>query len=81
MRLQARLTWFVDERVADTLASNLRVLGRTSDEHRIRDLCHPECSHDWLWPLGSDAGAKHSHAEYVTAVRLRLGCAGPDEPA
>eukprot|EP00973_Karenia_brevis_P045594 6314365-Karenia_brevis.AAC.1 len=57
-----------------------RASGQREDEQRVRDLCHPECSHDWLWPRDAAAGPVMSHADYVTAVRLRLGCAG-DEPA
>ena len=42
---------------------------------------HPECNHEWLWQTAPGLGACFTPVEYVTAVRLRLGAAGPDEPA
>jgi hypothetical protein len=34
-------------------------------------------SHEWLWSLHPDKGDALSPEDYVAAVRLRLGCAGP----
>jgi hypothetical protein len=48
--------------------------------HRIADLSAKEASHDWLWAVDPHKGRPLESDEYVEAVRLRLGCGGPEEP-
>ena len=48
---------------------------------RVQEVSDPEINHEWLWQSAPDVGPAFTPVEYVTAVRLRLGAAGPDEPA
>ena len=48
--------------------------------HRLSELADPECDHTWLWNLSKHRGPVLQPAEYVEAVRVRLGAAGPSEP-
>ena len=81
LRLQRRLTAMVDRRIGDALARAVSVEGREPDARRLRELSHVDCNHEWLWPRSSEIGPVLTPVEHVTAVRLRLGCAGPAEPA
>ena len=65
----------VDRRIGDALARAVSAEGREPDARRLQELSHVDCNHEWLWQSNMTA------VEYVTAVRLRLGCAGPTEPA
>eukprot|EP00973_Karenia_brevis_P047304 6565670-Karenia_brevis.AAC.1 len=79
--LQRRLTDIVDRRVGTSLGQSLARAGRWSDVRRVREVSDSECSHDWLWSCSPETGPVLSAVEFVTAVRLRVGGAGPDEPA
>ena len=79
-RLQAKLTTPVDDCVAEWLVQWVRWGQRWEEARRLQEVSDPGCSHDWLWGLDPHKGPVLSHQEYVTAVRLRLGAAGPDEP-
>ena len=81
LRLQRKLTDVVDRRIATGLANSLSPAHRWGDVARLKEASHPECNHEWLWQTSPDIGACFTPVEYVTAVRLRLGAAGPDEPA
>ena len=81
LHLQRRLTDIVDRRVATSLAESLGRANRWSDVRRLREISDPECSHEWLWQHSIVTGPILRDVGYVTAVRLRLGAAGPDEPA
>ena len=78
--LQRRLTSIVDAGLAEGLASRLCTAERWSDARRLRDISDPECNHEWLWAVDPNKGKTLSADDYVHAVRLRLGAAGPDEP-
>ena len=80
LKLQRRLTELVDRRIGDALARSVRAEGREPDARRLRELSHVDCNHEWLWQCSSEIGPVLTPVEYVTAVRLRLGCAGPAEP-
>ena len=79
-RLQRRLTDIIDRRIATALAQSLGQAGRWPDVRRLREISDPDCSHEWLWQHFPETSPVLSSLEYVTAVRLRLGAAGPDEP-
>ena len=81
MRLQRRLTSIVDRRVGEALTCSLSAAGREPDARRLNEISHTDCNHDWLWQCSAEVGPVLKPVEYVTAVRLRLGCAGPAEPA
>ena len=40
---------------------------------RLRELRHPEVSHDWLWHLDSRSGSVLSEADYIVCVQNRRG--------
>jgi hypothetical protein len=80
LQLQAKLTALADDCVAEGLLQSLRQGGRWSEERRIQEISHPDCSHDWLWAVDPHKGPTLSQQEYVTAVRLRLGGGGLEEP-
>ena len=65
----------------NNLARAVGAEGREPDARRLRELSHVDCNHEWLWPRSSEIGPVLTPVEHVTAVRLRLGCAGPAEPA
>ena len=46
-----------------------------------RNLGDAEVDRTWMWRLNPHHGAVMEPEEYVDSVRLRLGCAGPCEPA
>jgi hypothetical protein len=48
--------------------------------NRLRDIADPGVKHTWLWALNPNHGPTLHPGEYVDAVRLRLGAAGPHEP-
>ena len=48
---------------------------------RLDEVSSPDVDHTWPWHLSKHHGPLLSHSEYVGAVRVRLGAAGPDEPA
>jgi hypothetical protein len=81
LQLQAKLTELADDCLAEGLLQSLRQGGRWAEERRIQEISHPECSHDWLWAVDPHKGPTLSQQEYVTAVRLRLGAGGLEEPA
>ena len=51
----------------------------TSDA-RLRGLSSSAVDHTWLWKLNPHKGPYCKTNEFVDAVRVRLGCAGPTEP-
>eukprot|EP00973_Karenia_brevis_P023930 3299396-Karenia_brevis.AAC.1 len=55
--------------------------GRWADVRRLREISDVQCCHDWLWACSPEVGPVLRPVEFVTAVRLRLSSAGPDEPA
>ena len=81
LHLQRQLTDIIDRRIASALAQYLGQADWWPDVRRLRDLSDPQCHHGWLWQHSPETGPVLAPVEYVTAVRLRLGAAGPDEPA
>ena len=81
LMLQRRLTDLVDRRIGSALAESLKQAGRWPDVRRVQEVSDPECNHEWLWQSAPDVGPAFTPVEYVTAVRLRLGAAGPDDSA
>eukprot|EP00973_Karenia_brevis_P048344 6709463-Karenia_brevis.AAC.1 len=54
---------------------------RCSGARRLLEISDPECNHEWMWAINPQAGKTLSAEDYVSAVRLRLGTAGPVEPS
>ena len=79
-RLQAKLATIVDAQSVDELHDGFVRRRDWTDVRRLRELRDHICSHEWLWAVGPQAGSNLDPAEYVTAVRLRLGANHCDEP-
>eukprot|EP00973_Karenia_brevis_P094146 12421015-Karenia_brevis.AAC.1 len=75
-----QLTAIVDGVLAEGLAGRVLQGQRWPDARRLRELTDPECDHEWLWATDPNKGKILGARDYVDAVRLRLGAAGPDEP-
>ena len=69
-----------DAALACGLVERARASGAWDTEQRLFELSDTKCSHEWLWNVSPHKGKTMSNSEYFMAVRLRLGCAGPDEP-
>ncbi|CAK0866521.1 unnamed protein product [Prorocentrum cordatum] len=78
-RLQSELVRFADATVAHGLLAKMREAGDWEREQLPSELSHPDGSHEWLWAVGPNKGKTLSKDDFVTAVRLRLGAAGPDD--
>ena len=48
--------------------------------NRINEFADPEVDRSWLWQLNKHHGPSLTSDEFVEAVRVRLGCAGPTDP-
>jgi hypothetical protein len=81
LHLQQLLTRVADKCAAQGLVEKFTAEQRWDDVHRLGDLAEPDANHEWLWALHADKGKRLEADQYVAAVRLRLGCAGPAEPA
>jgi hypothetical protein len=78
--LQARLTRLVDDCLATGLIAAMRAENRWPDVHRVEEISHESCNHEWLWSVDPNKGPVMSQEEYINAVRLRLGAGGLSEP-
>ena len=80
LSLQHRLCSIVDSSIAHGLAHWLTSAGQWEDVRRIRELSDTSVDNTWLWLLNAHKGPVLAENDFTTAVRLRLGSAGPDEP-
>ena len=80
LRVQQLLCRIADRCEAVGLVHQFTTQERWSDLHRLSDLAHKDANHDWLWSAHPHKGKPLEAHEYVVAVRLRLGCGGPDDP-
>ena len=81
LHLQRLLTRVADQCAGQGLVEKFMAQERWDDLHRISDLAQADANHDWLWALDNNKAKRLEADQYVAAVRLRLGCAGPLEPA
>ena len=79
LRLQRQLVRLADASVAVGLMQRARAAGDWEREQLLSEVSSPEVCHEWLWALDSNKGPTLSSADFVSAVRLRLGAAGPAE--
>jgi len=79
-KAQKRLSDLVDKVRLEELEQRLTQQQRGVDLRRLKELRDEHVSHDWLWCLHPVHNQPLSSAEFVNAVRLRLGVAGPSEP-
>ena len=80
LKLQRKLGHILDGALASRLGETLRVAGRSEDVRRLDELTDPSTNHEWLWRLSRDKGGALAEVDFVPAVRLRPGSAGPDDP-
>ncbi len=79
LRLQRQLVRLVDACAARGLLDRARRAGDWERELLLAELVSPNVSHEWLWSLDAHKGDALAVDDYVAAVRLRLGAAGPPE--
>ena len=77
--VQHLLCRVLDRCGSEGLVAKYRAEERWSDINRLSDLSDKNASHEWLWAADPHKGKPLEAAEFVSAVRLRLGCGGPDE--
>ena len=80
LRVQAMVTNALDANVRDSMRKHLEDSENHPATRRLDELCHKDMSHSWLWHLSKHRGLVFSNEEFLEAVRIRLGCAGPTEP-
>ena len=80
LRLQFLITTALDASSRDQLRKHHEDSGNYAAVRRIEELSHKEVHHGWLWHLSQHHGPVLSNEEFLEAVRVRLGCAGPTEP-
>ena len=80
LRIQRIIMEYIDKGVHDTLLGSIQDAGDATGSRRLRELSHPDVDHTWLWRLNKHRGSILSEEEFIEALRLRLGCAGPIEP-
>jgi hypothetical protein len=71
--LQKELTRLADCTRLRALESRLRAQANWGQLERLRDLRHPEVSHEWLWHLNARSGTVMAQADYIIGVQKRLG--------
>ena len=78
--LQAQFAGIVDACLSEGLRAEHTTAESIPDLHHLDALGHKQCNHDWLWALSPNHRPTLQNDEFVEAVRLRLGAAGPEEP-
>ena len=78
-RLQHSIQSIVDECNLAALTHYHQEAQNVDAVHRLDELSHPTTDHTWLWRINPRHGAILEEEEYVDAVRMRLGTAGPTE--
>ena len=72
-RLQKALCALADCTRLRQLEHTLEQQGQWSQLTRLRELRHPQVSHQWLWHLDPAKGAVLTEVDYVTCVQQRIG--------
>ena len=79
MRLQRMLTRLTDAHAARGLVQRATAAGDWDRVQLLTELTSPGVSHEWLWGVDANKGPALEPEDFVPAVRLRLGSAGPSE--
>ena len=79
--MQHTLTRIVDRCAAQGLVEKYTAEQRWDDLERLQDLVADDANHEWLWAVSSKKNNVMNDKDYVGAIRLRLGCGGPEELA
>ena len=81
VHIQSTLTGYIDMCTYEGLLDHHTQAEGWPHVRRLRDIADKEVKHSWLWALNKNHGPVIPSEEYTDAVRIRLGAAGPDEPA
>eukprot|EP00973_Karenia_brevis_P066921 9303604-Karenia_brevis.AAC.1 len=79
LHLQRVILSFTDEHLRLGLLQRCEDTQDVSGTRRLQDLSHSECDHNWLWCLSKHKGPVMDAQQFIEALRLRLGAAGPAE--
>ena len=79
LHIQKRIVKFFDQRKISELKISYQDRGDSSGLKRVEELSHPDQDHSWMWMLSKNKGPTLSMQDYVEAIRIRLGIAGPAE--
>ena len=79
LHIQKCITKYFDAKAPLELKTSYKDRGDFSGFKRIEELSHPDQDHSWMWMLSKNKGPTLSAQDYVEAVRIRLGIAGPAE--
>ena len=71
---------YMDSCLRESLLHELESANDRKGMTRIKELSDTAVDHNWLWHLSKHHGPCLSKQEFVEAVRVRLGTAGPTEP-
>ena len=79
-RIQHVITSYCDEGLREGLRQHYATAGDGVAIRRLDELTDPDVDHSWLWHVSKHHGPVLADDEFVEAVRVRLGAAGPTEP-
>ena len=77
LRVQSYITSVLDAHIRDDLRKQHESAENHTAVRRLNELADPDVSHSWLWHLNKYHGPIPFAEEYLGAIRVRLGCAGP----
>jgi hypothetical protein len=80
LKIQRAIMKEVDEYSRSELRAQYQRVADEASLRRLDELSHPDVDHSWMWSLSRHHGASLTNAQFIEAIRLRLGCAGPSEP-
>ena len=79
-RTQHLITSYTDKCLREGLAQQYTAAGNRAAINRLEELQDPGIDHTWLWHVSKHHGPVLAEDEFVEAVRVRLGAAGPTDP-
>lgn len=80
LKIQRAIMKEVDEYSRSELRAQYQRVADEASLRRLDELSHPDVDQSWKWSLSRHHGASLTNAQFIEAIRLRLGCAGPSEP-
>ena len=78
--IQKMASTYVDTCLREGLRQELQAAGSWDADRRLIELSDKHVDHSWMWNLSKHHGPVLAENEFVEAVRVRLGAAGPSEP-
>ena len=76
-RTQHLITSYTDKCLRGGLCQQYAAAGNRAAINRLEELKDPGIDHTWLWHVSKHHGPVLAEDEFVEAVRIRLGAAGP----